>query len=82
MKRVSRSDLNALLAAIAGTKKLYLPVADGADEKRGAKYAVWTPEAEYCPAVNTVRSARFWTAFICQNRWILTIRIAGNMALL
>ena len=46
MKRVSRSDLNALLAAIAGTKKLYLPVADGADEKRGAKYAVWTPEAE------------------------------------
>lgn len=28
MKRVSRSDLNALLAAIAGTKKLYLPVAD------------------------------------------------------
>ena len=58
MKRVSRSDLNALLAAIAGTKKLYLPVADGADEKRGAKYAVWTPEAEYCPAVNTVRSAK------------------------
>ena len=58
MKRVSRSDLNALLAAIAGTKKLYLPVADGADEKRGAKYAVWTPEAEYCPVVNTVRSAK------------------------
>ena len=63
MKRVSRSDLNALLAAIAGTKKLYLPVADGADEKRGAKYAVWTPEAEYCGKLRPGHSKRFTDVF-------------------
>ena len=39
MKKVSRSNLDALFAAIAEAKKLYLPVADGDDEKRGAKYS-------------------------------------------
>ena len=59
MKKVSRENLDALFAAIAEAKKLYLPVADGTDEKRGAKYSVWTPEAKYAAeAVNTVRSAK------------------------
>ncbi|MCD8218853.1 MAG: 4Fe-4S dicluster domain-containing protein [Ruminococcus sp.] len=58
MKKLSRSNLDALFAAIADTKKLYLPVADGEDEKRGAKYAVWTPGTEYSTAVNTIRSAK------------------------
>ena len=35
MKKVSRENLDALFAAIAEAKKLYLPVADGNDEKRG-----------------------------------------------
>ena len=47
MKKVSRENLDALFAAIAEAKKLYLPVADGTDEKRGVKYSVWTPEAKY-----------------------------------
>ena len=59
MKKVSRENLDALFAAIAEAKKLYLPVADGTDEKRGVKYSVWTPEAKYAAeAVNTVRSAK------------------------
>ncbi|MGN1403525.1 MAG: 4Fe-4S dicluster domain-containing protein [Ruminococcus sp.] len=59
MKKVSCSNLDALFAAIAEAKKLYLPTADGADEKRGAKYAVWTPGTVYAAdAVNTVRSAK------------------------
>ena len=59
MKKVSRENLDALFAAIAEAKKLYLPVADGTDEKRGVKYSVWTPKAKYAEeAVNTVRSAK------------------------
>ena len=59
MKKVSRENLDALFAAIAEAKKLYLPGADGTDEKRGVKYSVWTPEAKYAAeAVNTVRSAK------------------------
>ena len=58
MKKVSRENLDALFAAIAEAKKLYLPVADATDERRSAKYAVWTPEAKYSEAVNTVRSAK------------------------
>ena len=38
MKKVSRENLDALFAAIAEAKKLYLPVADSTDEKRSAKY--------------------------------------------
>lgn len=58
MKKISRSNLDALFAAIAETKKLYLPVLDGTEEKRGAKYAVWAPGTVYSSAVNTVRSAK------------------------
>ena len=47
MKKVSRENLDALFAAIAEAKKLYLPVADGTDDKRSAKYSVWTPKAKY-----------------------------------
>ncbi len=57
MKKVSRSNLDACFAAIAASKKLYLPVADG-EEKRGAKYAAWTEGTVYSTAVNTVRSAK------------------------
>lgn len=57
MKKVSRSNLDACFAAIAASKKLYLPVADG-EEKRGAKYAVWTEGTAYSTVVNTVRSAK------------------------
>ena len=59
MKKVSRENLDALFAAIAEAKKLYLPVADSTDEKRSAKYTVWTPKTKYASeAVNTVRSAK------------------------
>lgn len=47
MKKVSRENLDALFAAIAEAKKLYLPVADSTDEKRSAKYTVWTPKTKY-----------------------------------
>ena len=52
MKKVSRENLDALFAAIAEAKKLYLPVADGTDEKRGVKYSVWTPEAKYLSLIH------------------------------
>ena len=56
MKKVSRENLDALFAAIAEAKKLYLPVADGTDEKRGVKYSVWTPEAKYAAEATARRS--------------------------
>ena len=37
MKKVSRENLDALFAAIAEAKKLYLPVADSTDEKRSMR---------------------------------------------
>lgn len=59
MKKIAYSNLDVCFAAIAKTKTLYLPMADGVDEKRGAKYTKWTPEVTYtADAVNTVRSAK------------------------
>ncbi|MFR4476225.1 MAG: hypothetical protein ACLT3Y_02700 [Ruminococcus callidus] len=63
MKKVSRENLDALFAAIAEAKKLYLPVADGTDEKRGVKYSVWTPEAKYASeAVNQFAAQRTFSS--------------------
>ena len=64
MKKVSRENLDALFAAIAEAKKLYLPVADATDERRSAKYAVWTPEAKYSEAVNTILANALQTHFV------------------
>ncbi len=58
MKKIALSQLDALFAAIAEKQSLYLPVADGDDAKRGAKYAQWTSGVTYCNTTNTVRSAK------------------------
>lgn len=76
MKKVSRSNLDTLFAAIAETKKLYLPVADGSDEKRGAKYAAWVPGTEYSTAVNTVRSAKDF--FFPQVERLANFKVEGK----
>ena len=49
------TDIPALLAKIAGSRRLYLPV-DGADGR--AHFQEWTPDAVWSSALNTVRSAK------------------------
>jgi heterodisulfide reductase subunit C len=58
MKKVTRSNLDGLFAAIAEKSKLYLPAVDNTDEKKSVKYTQWTPGTEYSTAVNSVRSAK------------------------
>ncbi len=76
MKKISRSELDALFAAIAEGKKLYLPVVDGGDEKRGAKYAAWEPGTQYCGTVNTVRSAKDF--FFPQVERLVNFKMEGK----
>lgn len=76
MKKVSRSNLDALFAAIAGSKKLYLPVVDSTDAKKTAKYTAWEPGMEYCTAVNTVRSAKDF--FFPQVERLVDFKLEGK----
>lgn len=55
MKRIALEKMDALFAAIAASKALYLPVEA---ENKGAKYAKWTEGAVYSTATNTTRSAK------------------------
>lgn len=75
MKKVSRSNLDACFAAIAASKALYLPVADG-EGKRGAKYAQWTEGTVYSTAVNTVRSAKDF--FFPQVEHMANFKVEGK----
>ena len=47
MKKVSRENLDALFAAIAEAKKLYLPVADSTMKSAVQSTTVWTPKTKY-----------------------------------
>ncbi len=76
MKKVSRSNLDALFAAIAESKKLYLPAVDRIDAKKTAKYTVWEPGVEYCTAVNTVRSAKDF--FFPQVERLVNFQVDGK----
>ncbi len=76
MKKIAFANLDTLFAAIADTKALYLPVADGADPKRGAKYAAWAPGVSYSTAVNTVRSAKDF--FFPQVERLMNFKVDGK----
>lgn len=76
MKKISYSKLNSFFEAVSQNQKLYLPVADGDVKKHGAKYMPYTEGAEYCNAVNTVRSAKDF--FFPQVETMAKFRVEGR----
>ena len=73
MRKCSLSQLDALLARIAATHTLYLPV-DGADGR--AQFAKWTEGAQLSKALNTVRSAKDF--FFPQVENLMDFKVEGK----
>ena len=78
MRKCALANKNALLAAMAKTAKLYVPV-DGADEKSklaGAYYAEWKDGTELSKKLNTTRSPKDF--FFPQTENMMTFKMTGK----
>ncbi len=73
MKKISRTKLNELLAAIAAEQKLYIPAADGAGQ---ASWQLWSEGMEMSDALNTVRSAKDF--FFPQTENLVDFKVSGR----
>ena len=73
MKRVAKTDLNRLFAAVSDVRKLYLPVDDQAGQ---ARFTPWTPEAVLSTRLNTARSAK--DLFFPQVENLVDFRVTGK----
>ena len=73
MKKIARSELNNLFAAIAGQKQLFVP----ADTKAGqAQFSVWQEGVELTEKLNTVRSAK--DLFFPQVEQLVNFKVSGK----
>ena len=73
MKKIARSELNALFAAISAQKQLYIP----ADTKAGqAQFTLWQDDIVLTDKLNTVRSAK--DLFFPQVEQIVNFKVTGK----
>ena len=73
MKKIARSELNSLFAAISGQKQLFVP----ADTKAGqAQFTVWQEGVELTEKLNTVRSAK--DLFFPQVEQLVNFKVSGK----
>ena len=73
MKKIARSELNNLFAAIAGQKALFIP----ADDKTGqAKFTLWEEGLSLSEKLNTVRSAK--DLFFPQVENLVNFKVSGK----
>ncbi|MBQ3492109.1 MAG: 4Fe-4S dicluster domain-containing protein [Oscillospiraceae bacterium] len=73
MKKIARSELNALFAAISAQKQLYIP----ADTKAGqAQFTLWQDGIVLTDKLNTVRSAK--DLFFPQVEQIVNFKVTGK----
>ena len=78
MRKCTLANKKALLAAMAKTAKLYVPV-DGADEKSklaGAYYAEWKDGTQLSKKLNTTRSPKDF--FFPQTENMMTFKMTGK----
>ncbi len=73
MKKIARSELNALFAAISAQKQLFIP----ADTKAGqAQFTLWQEGLELSDKLNTVRSAK--DLFFPQVEQLVNFKVSGK----
>ena len=72
MRKIARNKLDALFAAIAADRTLYLPV----DTKAGARFETWEEGKTLSEALNTVRSAKDF--FFPQTENLVDFRTEGK----
>ena len=73
MKKIARSELNALFAAISAQKQLFIP----ADTKAGqAQFTLWQEGLALSDKLNTVRSAK--DLFFPQVEQIVNFKVTGK----
>lgn len=72
MRKIAKSALDSLFAAMSESKKVYLPV----DGEGGARYQLWTEGTVLSEAVNTVRSAKDF--FFPQTENLVEFKMEGK----
>ena len=73
MKKIARSELNALFAAIATEKQLFLPTDNAAGQ---AEFALWQEGTTLSEKLNTTRSAK--DLFFPQVENLVNFKVAGK----
>ena len=73
MKKIARSELNALFAAIAAQKQLFIPTDNTAGQ---AEFALWQDGIELSEKLNTARSAK--DLFFPQVENLVNFKVAGK----
>lgn len=73
MKKIARSELDALFAAIAAEKQLFIPVDNTAGQ---AEFALWQDGAILSEKLNTTRSAK--DLFFPQVENLVNFKVAGK----
>lgn len=72
MRKIAKTELNSLFAAIAERAKLYLPQ----DTAGGARFCEWTEGKTLSGALNTVRSAKDF--FFPQTENLMDFKVSGK----
>lgn len=72
MRKIAKSELNSLFAAIAERAKLYVPQ----DTAGGAKFSEWKNGKKCSAALNTVRSAKDF--FFPQTENLMDFKLSGK----
>ena len=72
MRKIAKSELNSLFAAIAERAKLYVPQ----DTAGGAKFSEWKNGKKCSAALNTVRSAKDF--FFPQSETMMKFKLSGK----
>lgn len=72
MRKIAKSELNSLFAAIAERAKLYVPQ----DTAGGAKFSEWKNGKMCSKALNTVRSAKDF--FFPQTENLMDFKLSGK----
>lgn len=72
MRKIAKSELNSLFAAIAERAKLYVPQ----DTAGGAKFSEWKNGKKCSVALNTVRSAKDF--FFPQTENLMDFKLSGK----
>ncbi len=73
MKKIARSELDALFAEIAAQKQLYIPVDNTAGQ---AEFAIWQDGATLSEKLNTARSAK--DLFFPQVENLVNFKVSGK----